>query len=191
MCEDWKKTLPLGLLHQHSVLFSDLDLSLFSAYISSTQFKKQSFLLPGANYHCSLTKWGHLFFSVGPGLLAVHHFYTAITSAIFTPLCRDSWGTWIRRPWCRTSCPTPWELVSCASSLATGTPAAGWASEWRCTAAPTVSNTHAGETLCTIQPHHTRRIFLCVCAYGFKARHSWWREMRTISFSLGFNACFL
>lgn len=43
MCEDWKKTLPLGLLHQHSVLFSDLDLSFFLLIFQVLSLKSRVF----------------------------------------------------------------------------------------------------------------------------------------------------
>lgn len=81
-----------------------------------------------------------------PWSFALHHFYASIITIFFVSLwsCRDLLGIWIRRPWSRTSCPTQWEHVSCVSSLAIGTPAAGWAWEWRCTAARTVSNAHLG-----------------------------------------------
>lgn len=79
--------------------------------------------------------------------LALPHLNHLITNATFIPLCfcRNLSGTWIQRASSRTSCPTLWEHVSCASSLVTGTPVAGLASEWRCTAAPTVSITYTLE----------------------------------------------
>lgn len=145
MHEDRRKTSPLGLLCQHSVVICAIQGSrfLFCLYFKYSAKKTTEF----STLWCKIITT-HLpceaicCFSVEPGSLALHHFYVAI----FLPLwsCRGLSGIWIRRPSSRTSCPTPWEHVSCASSLATGTPAAGWASEWRCTAAPTVSNTHPG-----------------------------------------------
>lgn len=145
-------------------------------------------LLPCEAIYCS---------SEEPGSFALRCFHVTICLPLWS--CRDSSGIRIRRPWSRTSCPIPWECASCASSLLTGIPAAGWASGWRCTAAPTVSNTHPGVKPAlwehsaytpNLSQSYIAQKDLFICASGSAAKPTWWEVMRTISSSLGFRTLF-
>lgn len=140
MFKDRKKTLPLASPCQHLVVVCAIQgfrFFFYCAYISSIQLKKTK-----KTRVCIYTPWWKYYyldlrsfscFSVEP----------LVITTVFVPLwsCRDLSGMWIRRPLCRTSCPTQWERGSCVWCLSTGTPVAGWASDWRRTAAPTVSST--------------------------------------------------
>lgn len=85
--------------------------------------------------------------------------------------CRGLSGTGTRRASFRTSCPTLWGHASCDSSPLTGTPVAGWASGWRCTGAPTVSNTQpavnpmVSKSALTLSSQH--------CVYRFIYLYTW------------------